>query len=196
MCNELHKDFCICENLVAECIFPIETVSCVTKDKRNTLLVHHAKYFSSRSFLCLALLPELLTFPFHHFSHIKSCNSFNHFNFITSYRVVVVKRPPPPFGIFAESWEIQTSLHKTEQKEERVLAEWWGACWLSVSYQWLNPDGLLTHLLFILFPSAVLPPLCSPFCLLFLLLNFFSYSLHFFTLTPPFILSDNVTSTI
>lgn len=123
MCNELHKDFCICENLVAECIFPIETVSCVTKDKRNTLLVHHAKYFSSRSFLCLALLPELLTFPFHHFSHIKSCNSFNHFNFITSYRVVVVKRPPPPLEFLQKAGRFRLVYTRLSRKKR--------GCWLS-----------------------------------------------------------------
>lgn len=45
-------------------------------------------------------------------------------------------------GIIAERGEIQTSLHKNEKKTEREEAEWWGACWLSVSYQRRNPDGL------------------------------------------------------
>ena len=31
MCDELHSDFCICENLIADIIFfPLEIVSCVT----------------------------------------------------------------------------------------------------------------------------------------------------------------------
>lgn len=46
------------------------------------------------------------------------------------------------------------------QEKEREQAEWYGASWLSVSYQRLNPDGLQTHLLFISLLSLS-PPLLS-----------------------------------
>lgn len=59
--------------------------------------------------------------------------------------------------ITAESRKVQNSLHKTERKKEKEWAEWWGACWLNVSYQRLSPDGLQTHLLFILFLALCCP---------------------------------------
>lgn len=79
-------------------------------------------------------------------------------------------------------------------KKERKQPEWWGACWLSVSYQRLNPDGLQTHLLFILFrslccPSSSLFPSPSPalcFCVWLSsspsLLLLFPWFLHSFNL--------------
>lgn len=107
---------------------------------------HSSNYNNNNNSDCSCLFPHLL------FNYFTGLLSITQQQDIREGRFQKTKQKP--------SWKQAGRYTRvfTRRRRRKREAEWWGACWLSVSYLRLNPDALQTHLLLPSLSSVVFPP--------------------------------------